>query len=145
MGEARRVYLNLTKRFQTVEGQIKAERVAATDLLQKCKALETSPNLQAKPDSAVAVAQKILDTLDKIQDKAMNWLGDFGTEGQVVRKQEGGQSGAAKALDALLARLTKENDAITDTGRECRLSLKNTLQRLGGSPQAGDLLRRLHV
>ncbi len=145
MGEARLAYLKLTKQFPTVEGQIKAERTVVADLLQKCKALETNPNLQAKPDSAIAVAHKIVDTLDKIQNKAMNLVSDFGVEGKVVRSKEGGEARSTKALELLESRLAQQLNQIVDTCRDCSLALKNALQRLGTNPQAQEILRRLHV
>jgi hypothetical protein len=144
-GEARRVYLKLTKEFKTVEGKIKAERVTLTDLLQKCKALETSPNLKAKPDSALIVVKKILETLEKIETKTADLQGDFVTEAQVVRKEEGATAGATKELDKLMARLTEEMGEIADTNRACRVSLKAVLQSLGDNPQAEQIMRRLHV
>jgi hypothetical protein len=144
-GEARRVYLKLTKEFPKVEKQIKAERANVTEVLNKCKALETSPNVKAKPDSAIAVAKKIVETLDKMEEKATDLSSDFGIEAQVVRKELGDKAGATKELDKLIARLTQEMGQIVDTGRACRLVIKNVLQPHAKNPQAAEVLRRLHV
>jgi len=144
-GEARRVYLKLTNEFKTVEGKIKTERAAAGELLQKCKALGTNAGLQTNPGGAIAVARKIFETLEKIMTKAGDLHSDFMIEGQVVRKEEGAQAKATKALDALVERLTEEMGEIAKTSRACRLALKSMLQPLDKNPQAEEILRRLHV
>jgi hypothetical protein len=143
--EAKRIYFQVTKDFPTVEGKIKAEQTVVTDLLQKCKALETNPALKAKPDIAVAVAQKIIEALNKIELKSTNLHSDFVIEARKLHKEEGRDTPATKALDGLVARLDQEMNKIVDIGRACRLSLKTALQLLGTNAQAQQLLAQLHV
>jgi hypothetical protein len=143
-GEARRLYLKLTKEFNTVVGKMKAERVAVTDLLKKCKALETNSNLKAKPDSVIIVAKKISETLEKIHTKVMDLHLDFRAEAQFVRKEEGRPTGATKELDKLEARLKEEADEFDDINQACRVSLKAVLQSLADNPQAKEMMRQLY-
>lgn len=143
--KAKLIYLKVTKDFPTVEGKLKAEQTVVTDLLQKCKALETNPALKAKPDVAVAVAQKIFETLNKIELKSTDLHTDFAIEARTLHKEESGDPPATKALDGLVRRLDQEMNKIVDTGRACRLSLKTALQLLGTNAQAQQLLAQLHV
>jgi hypothetical protein len=145
MGEARMVYLKLTKEFPTVEAKIKSEHAVITDLLGKCKALQTNPNLQAKPEVAISVAEKIVETLHKIQNKTIDYRDDFRTEAAVVRRKEGRETPATKELDRLAALLGEETRKIDDTDHACRLVLKAALQSLGNNAKAQQILGLLHV
>jgi len=142
---AKRIYLKVTKEFPTVEGKIKSERLAVTEILQKCKALGTNPNLQAKPEVAITVAQKILETLVKSEAVYTDLHTDFVVEAAGVRKEEGRETNATKEVDKLLARLNEEMAQIADGNHACRLSLKTTLQSLGNNPKAQEMVGQLHV
>jgi hypothetical protein len=144
-GEGRRVYLKLTKEFKTVEENMKSEHAAVTQLLQKCKAFETTPNLQAKPEAAIGVAEKIVETLNKIETKSSDLHMDFSIEAQVVGKEEGKDHPATKALDKMTTSLSQEMEQIAVTSRACRVAVKNALQSLGNNPKAQEVMRLLHV
>jgi hypothetical protein len=143
-GEPRRVYLRLTNEFKTIEGKIKAHHNAATELLQKCKTLASTSNLQAKPEVALTVAEKILEALNKVEIKASDVQSAF--EYEAVRKEQGGQGRSVRVLDGLAAQLTQAMVEVAKTGRECRLALKGALQPLiGNNPKVQQFIARLHV
>jgi len=143
--EAKRIYLKVTKDFPTVETKLKGERVAVTEILQKCKALGTNPNLQAKPEVAITVAQKILETLAKSEAVYSDLHTDFVSDAAGVRKREGRETNATKEVDKLVARLDQEMAQIADGNHACRQSLKTTLQSLGNNPKAQEMVGQLHV
>lgn len=145
MGEARLVYLKLTKGFKALEERFKSDRAALTEVLQKCKTLETHPQLKTRPEVALGVAEKMVETVTKIETKSFGLLTDFGNEAEKVRNKEGRTSKAAKELDRLMALLKVEYDQIADTSHACRLTLKKTLQSIGGQPKAQEMLGRLGV
>ncbi len=144
--EARMVYMKLTKGFKALEEKFKSDRVAMTELLKKCQALETHPQLKTKPDIAINVAQKLLETLDKMELKSSELHMDFRTEANVVKaKEDNNASPAHKELDRLFALLTQERNPIADTNHQCRVVLKKVLQTFGGNPKAQEILGRLGV
>ena len=141
MGKSQVAYLKAIKEFKTISEKMKNERVAMTELLQKCKALETNPNLKVKPEVAAAVAQKIVETLDKIDVKTTDLFIDFKAEGRVTRDLESPQSGAVKELDRMLKVVEGEKDQVVKIGDACRASLRNALQSLGNHPKAQEVLK----
>jgi len=143
--DARMAYMKLTKGFKALEEKFKSDRAAMTELLKKCQALETHPQLKTKPEVALNVAQKIVESLDKIENKSSELHMDFITDSNAVRKQEGGETAATKELDRLFALLTQERNPIADTNHACRVVLKRTLQSIGGQPKAQEILGRLGV
>jgi hypothetical protein len=145
MPKPKLVYLKLTKGFKELEGKIKSDRTDMTALLQKCKTLETHPSLKANPEGAISAAQKIAETVDKIQTRSFDLHMDFVTEAQVVRKEEGRETNATKELDRLMALLQVDSDQISDTSHACRVSLKKALQSVGSNPKAQEILTRLGV
>jgi hypothetical protein len=144
-GEGRRVFLKLKAEFPAVDKKIQTESLALTELLQRCKSVESFPGLATKPDIAIPIAKKIMATLEKIETASTDAHSDFVTEAGTVRKEEGRETAATKELDGMLARLQEDMLAMADRNRACRLSLKKTLQLFESDPQAQEILGKLHV
>lgn len=145
MPKPKLVYLKLTKGFKELEEKMKSNRAGMTQLLQKCKTLETHPSLKSQPEGAINAAQKIAETIDNIQTKSLDLQMDFVNEAAVVRKEEGRETNATKELDRLMALLKVESDQISDASHACRVSVKKALQSVGNNPKAQEILNRLGV
>jgi hypothetical protein len=145
-GEARQIYFKVAKDFKSSEAQLKGQLLSTiNELLQRCQGLPGNPGLIAKPETAAALADKIMEAIDKVDQKAMDLLADFGADIEKVRKEVGAQNKATQNLQGLLNQLQAPVNEIMVRSRTCRQQLRKALLPLQGSdnPQLQLILRKL--
>jgi hypothetical protein len=144
-GQAREIYIKLGKEFKDTEAQMLGHVTSANELLQRCQGLPGNPGFQAKPDTAVTLVDKIDQALEKVEQKAADLVGAFGSDCDKVRKEAGSKAPAVVALEDMANQLGQKRSQISIVGRQCRQALHKALQHFkdSGNPAVQQLLAKL--